>query len=296
MSERYDYNTALTRKVKNDENSHSTVLNSTTLYLSEINKIPLLSEEEVLELSRKIKEGSPDESNIAKKELIEANLRLVVSIAKRYYNLQNEPLLDVVQNGNLGLIRAVEKFDYTKGIKFSTYATWWIKQSILRMYLRTGKVIRLPDYMDGVISKIKNEMISRKSQDREVPTTKELSEYLGISEELVKVALLNTQEIVYLDGPVGNNDDTTLLDFIPDDKNESFSEQIIDNLFVKELLTPSTDYLSDREIDILKRRFGFYDGKLYTLDEVAQLHHVTKERIRILERRALYKIREHLIS
>lgn len=294
MNERYDYNTALTRKKKNNENL--TVQNSTTLYLCEINKIPLLSEEESIELARKIKEGSPAEAKLAKKRLIESNLRLVVSIAKHYYNVQNEPLLDVIQNGNLGLIKAIEKFDYTKGIKFSTYATWWIKQSIMRMYLCTGKVIRLPDYMEGVIVKIKAELISRKSLNQKVPTTKELSEYLGISEELVKVAMLNTQDMVYLDAPVGSHDDCTLMDIIPDDRNEPFSNQILDNLLVKDIFSPNTDYLTERDIDILKRRFGFYDGKLYTLDEVAQLHHVTKERIRVLERRALKNIRDHLLN
>ncbi|MGI6663965.1 MAG: RNA polymerase sigma factor RpoD [Christensenellaceae bacterium] len=255
------------------------------MYLKEIGKVPLLTAEQEKELAIRMGEG--DET--AKQQLAEANLRLVVSIAKRYVG-RGMLFLDLIQEGNLGLIKAVEKFDYTKGYKFSTYATWWIRQAITRAIADQARTIRIPVHMVETINKlirISRQLLQKYGRD---PTPEELAKEMDISEEKVREILKIAQEPVSLETPIGEEEDSHLGDFIPDEDAPAPPEAAAFTL-LKEQLMEVLDTLTPREMKVLKLRFGLDDGRARTLEEVGREFQVTRERIRQIEAKALRKLR-----
>ncbi len=255
------------------------------MYLKEIGKVPLLSAEEEIKLAKAMETGDDK----AKKKLAEANLRLVVSIAKRYVG-RGMSFLDLIQEGNLGLIKAVEKFDYGKGFKFSTYATWWIRQAITRAIADQARTIRIPVHMVETINKLIR--VSRQLlQDlgRE-PTPKEIGDEMGFTEEKVREIQKIAQDPVSLETPIGEEEDSHLGDFIPDDDAPAPAEAASYAL-LKEQLFEVLETLTDREEKVLKLRFGLDDGRARTLEEVGKEFNVTRERIRQIEAKALRKLR-----
>ena len=255
------------------------------MYLKEIGKVPLLSAEEEIDLARRMSEG--DES--AKKRLAEANLRLVVSIAKRYVG-RGMLFLDLIQEGNLGLIKAVEKFDYQKGFKFSTYATWWIRQAITRAIADQARTIRIPVHMVETINKLIRVSRQLLQEEGREPTPDEIAEEMGISVEKVREILKIAQEPVSLETPIGEEEDSHLGDFIPDDDAPAPAEAASFTL-MKEQLLDVLDTLTPREEKVLRLRFGLDDGHQRTLEEVGREFKVTRERIRQIEAKALRKLR-----
>ena len=255
------------------------------VYLKEIGKIPLLTAEEEIELAMRIAENDPK----AKKRLEEANLRLVVSIAKRYGG-RGMQFLDLIQEGNLGLIKAVEKFDYTKGFKFSTYATWWIRQAITRAIADQARTIRIPVHMVETINKVKktNSLLLHKN-GRE-PTAEEIAAELGMSVEKVREILRVAQEPVSLETPIGEEEDSHLGDFIPDEDALAPADAA-SQMLLKEALNAVLKTLTPREAKVLALRFGLDDGHPKTLEEVGAEFNVTRERIRQIEAKALRKLR-----
>ena len=255
------------------------------MYLKEIGKVPLLSAEEEIELARRMEEG--DEN--AKKRLCEANLRLVVSIAKRYVG-RGMLFLDLIQEGNLGLIKAVEKFDYRKGYKFSTYATWWIRQAITRAIADQARTIRIPVHMVETINKlirVSRQLLQEKGRE---PLPEEIAEEMGIPEDKVREIIKIAQEPVSLETPIGEEEDSHLGDFIPDDDAPAPAEAAAFTL-LKEQLMSVLSTLTPREEMVLKLRFGLEDGRARTLEEVGKEFKVTRERIRQIEAKALRKLR-----
>ncbi|KAB1437644.1 RNA polymerase sigma factor RpoD [Candidatus Galacturonibacter soehngenii] len=255
------------------------------MYLKEIGKVPLLSGEEEIELAKRMEVGDEE----AKKRLAEANLRLVVSIAKRYVG-RGMLFLDLIQEGNLGLIKAVEKFDYTKGYKFSTYATWWIRQAITRAIADQARTIRIPVHMVETINKLIR--VSRQllqDMGRE-PSPEEISKEMGIPVERVREILKISQEPVSLETPIGEEEDSHLGDFIQDDNIPVPSDAAAFTL-LKEQLMEVLETLTDREQKVLRLRFGLDDGRARTLEEVGKEFNVTRERIRQIEAKALRKLR-----
>ena len=258
---------------------------SVKVYLKEIGRVPLLTPEEEIELAMRINNDDED----AKKRLLEANLRLVVSIAKRYVG-RGMQLLDLIQEGNLGLIKAVDKFDYTKGFKFSTYATWWIRQAITRAIADHSKLIRIPVHMVETmnkVKKVKNQLLHEK--DRE-PTEEEIAEKLDIPVEKVREILRVAQEPVSLETPIGEEEDSHLGDFIPDDEAQAPVDAASQAL-MREQLTEVLKTLTPREARVLSLRYGLEDGNPKTLEEVGKEFNVTRERIRQIEAKALRKLR-----
>lgn len=259
---------------------------SVRMYLREIGKISLLKTEDEIKLAKRIEKGDI----LAKKQLAEANLRLVVSITKKYIG-RGLSLLDLIQEGNTGLMRAVEKFDYKKGFKFSTYATWWIRQAITRAIADQARTIRIPVHMIETINKlIRVERQLVQDLGRE-PTPEEIAQELGIDVEKVEHIIKISQETVSLEAPVGEEEDSKLGDFIEDNKNISPEESTAKQLLrdkIKEFLGE----LSPREQKILKMRFGLEDGRTHTLEEVGQEFGVTRERIRQIEAKALSKLKK----
>ena len=254
-------------------------------YLKEIGRVPLLNAEEEMELARQADQGDEE----AKKKLAEANLRLVVSIAKRYVG-RGMQFLDIIQEGNLGLIKAVEKFDYQKGYKFSTYATWWVRQAITRALADQARTIRIPVHMVETINKIgrvKRELVQELGRE---PTTAEISERSGLSADKVMEILQIGQDLVSLESPVGEEDDSHLGDFIADDKAAS-PEEAAEKEMLREQLNMALSYLTEREEKVLRLRYGLDDGRERTLEEVGAIFDVTRERIRQIESKALRRIR-----
>jgi len=255
------------------------------MYLKEIGKVPLLSVEEEVELARKMEEG--DET--AKKQLAEANLRLVVSIAKRYVG-RGMQLLDLIQEGNLGLIKAVDKFEYQKGFKFSTYATWWIRQAITRAIADQARTIRIPVHMVETINKtirVSRQLLQEFGRE---PKPEEIAEVMGISTERVSEILKISQEPVSLETPIGEEEDSHLGDFIQD-HNVPVPAEAAAFLLLREQLDEVMETLTEREQKVLKLRFGLNDGRARTLEEVGKEFNVTRERIRQIEAKALRKLR-----
>ncbi len=255
------------------------------MYLKEIGKVPLLSADEEIELAKRMEEGDED----AKKRLCEANLRLVVSIAKRYVG-RGMLFLDLIQEGNLGLIKAVDKFDYRKGYKFSTYATWWIRQAITRSIADQARTIRIPVHMVETINKLIR--VSRQllqTYGRE-PTPDEIAKEMGITVDKVREIQKIAQEPVSLETPIGEEEDSHLGDFIPDEDVPAPAEAAAFSM-LKEQLVEVLDTLTDREQKVLKLRFGLEDGRSRTLEEVGKEFDVTRERIRQIEAKALRKLR-----
>ena len=255
------------------------------MYLKGIGQVDLLDKQEEVELAKRIEKG--DEQ--AKSQLVEANLRLVVSIAKKYVG-KGMSFLDLIQEGNMGLMKAVEKFDYTKGYKFSTYATWWIRQAITRAIADQGRTIRVPVHMVEKINKlikIQRQLLQEKGRE---PTPEEIAEEMDISADKVSEIKKIAQESVSLDTPIGEEEDSSLGDFIEDTKTPEPSSTVSKNL-LKEQLDSVLDTLTDREKRILELRFGIEDGRPRTLEEVGKEFGVTRERIRQIEAKALRKLR-----
>ena len=255
------------------------------MYLKEIGKVPLLSAAEEIEIAKRMADGDQD----AKKQLAEANLRLVVSVAKRYVG-RGMLFLDLIQEGNLGLIKAVEKFDYRKGYKFSTYATWWIRQAITRAIADQARTIRIPVHMVETINKlirVNRQLLQEYGRE---PRPDEIAREMGISEEKVREIIKVAQEPVSLETPIGEEEDSHLGDFIPDDDAPAPAEVAAFTL-LKEQLMEVLDTLTPREEKVLRLRFGLDDGKARTLEEVGREFNVTRERIRQIEAKALRKLR-----
>lgn len=268
--------------------SENFYIDSTGMSLNEIYKIPLLSPEEELELCKQIKNGSKE----ARKKLIESNLRLVISIAKRYATIRSQPLSDAFGDGVLGLITAVERFDYEKGFKFSTYATWWIRQSITHNYVQEGKTIRIPHHMFEKLNKIKKARDVLFSTTGNMPSEKEIAEYLGFTEETVKYVIFNSQDPISLDNPVGDDEsDSSIGDYIADEKDFPFSDKIINKITFDEIWKRAKNKLNEKELIVIQYRYGLYDGEPYTLKQIADIMGLSRERIRQLEERALKKLR-----
>ena len=255
------------------------------MYLKEIGKVPLLTAQEEVEIAQRMAEGDEE----AKHQLAEANLRLVVSIAKRYVG-RGMLFLDLIQEGNLGLIKAVEKFDYRKGYKFSTYATWWIRQAITRAIADQARTIRIPVHMVETINKlirVNRQLVQEYGRE---PRPDEIAKEMGISEEKVREIIKIAQEPVSLETPIGEEDDSHLGDFIPDDDAPAPAEAVASTL-LKEQLMDVLNSLTPREAKVLRLRYGLDDGKARTLEEVVKEFNVTRERIRQIEAKALRKLR-----
>ena len=258
------------------------------VYLKEIGRVPLLTPEEEVDLALKIQAGGP-EGEKAKQRLSEANLRLVVSIAKRYVG-RGMQFLDLIQEGNLGLIKAVEKFDHTKGFKFSTYATWWIRQAITRAIADQARTIRIPVHMVETINKVKKVSSQLLHEYGHDPSAEEIAERLEMPVKKVREIMRVAQEPVSLETPIGEEEDSHLGDFIPDDDAPVPAEAASQTL-LKEQLADVLKTLTPREEKVLRLRFGLEDGRPRTLEEVGKEFNVTRERIRQIEAKALRKLR-----
>ncbi len=281
----------------NDEDGDSLILDDNALtkdinindpvrmYLKEIGKISLLSLEEELELSHRIANGDEE----AKRLLAESNLRLVVSIAKRYVG-RGMLFLDLIQEGNIGLMKAVDKFDSSKGYKFSTYATWWIRQAITRAIADQARTIRVPVHMVETINRMTRHQRQLTLELNREPTEEEIAARMKIPVEKVREIMKIAQDPVSLDTPIGEEEDSHLGDFIPDERNMS-PEEFATNEILKDQISTVLMTLTDREEQVLKLRFGLIDGTCRTLEEVGQIFGVTRERIRQIEAKALRKLR-----
>lgn len=254
------------------------------MYLKEIGNVPLLTTEQEVELAKRVEAGDEE----AKKQLTEANLRLVVSIAKKYVG-RGMPFLDLIQEGNMGLMKAVDKFDYTKGYKFSTYATWWIRQAITRGIADTGRTIRVPVHMVETINKTLRMTRTLLQELGREPTPEEVAERLNVSVSRVREVLKISRDPVSLDTPIGEEDDSHLGDFIEDDSALSPADSAAFSMLRAELAT-ALESLTDRERQVVKLRFGLEDGRARTLEEVGKEFNVTRERIRQIEAKALRKL------
>ena len=255
------------------------------LYLKEIGKVPLLNNDREKVLAERMMEGDEE----AKRELVEANLRLVVSIAKRYVG-RGMYFLDLIQEGNLGLMKAVDKFDYTKGYKFSTYATWWIRQAITRAIADQARTIRIPVHMVETIHKVSRYSRQMLQELGREATAEEIGEKMGMSAEKVREIMKIAQDPVSLETPIGEEEDSHLGDFIPDDDTPSPAEATSTNI-LREELERQLHTLTPREEHVIKLRFGLYDGRTRTLEEVGKEFDITRERIRQIEAKALRKLR-----
>ena len=262
---------------------------SVRIYLQQIGKIPLLSNEEELEVAKKIYET---QSEIARKVLINANLRLVVSIAKKYIG-RGLSFLDLIQEGNMGLIKATEKFDYTKGYKFSTYATWWIQQSITRAIADKARIIRLPIHLIESINKIKKATMDLTTKLGRIPNKQEIADEMGISISKLTSIIKSTQSTISIDTPTGQKDDSNkIIDYIVDESTIA-PDNIVSQESLLEDIKNMLDQLSQKERDVLILRFGLNnDGNKKTLDEIGTIYGVSRERIRQIENRAISKLKK----
>ena len=259
------------------------------MYLKEIGVVPLLTNEEEQELAILVEQGDTE----AKQRLAEANLRLVVSIAKRYVG-RGMQFLDLIQEGNMGLMKAVDKFDYTKGFKFSTYATWWIRQAITRAIADQARTIRIPVHMVETINKLVREQRNLLQELGQDPTPEQIAERMDMTPDKVREILKIAQEPVSLETPIGEEDDSHLGDFIEDEVIENpvdYTTRVV----LREQLDEVLDTLTDREENVLRLRFGLDDGKMRTLEDVGKVFNVTRERIRQIEAKALRKLRHPIL-
>ena len=280
-----DLNKALEYNDESDQQGSAVIDDPVKIHLREIGRIPLLSAEEEVELAQKISEG--DQS--ARDRLIVANMRLVVSIAKHYVG-RGMPLLDLIQEGYSGLIKAVEKFDHTKGYKFSTYATWWIRQAITRAIADQARTIRIPVHMVETISKVKKAQNMLLHKNGHEPTIDEISRELNMSPDRVREIIRIAQDPVSLEAPVGEEEDSYLGDFIPDEDAPAPIDTAMKSVF-KDELNKALNTLPEREREVLKFRYGVGYDRSHTLEEVGKQFKVTRERIRQIEAKALRKLR-----
>lgn len=288
--EKLDSDSVVIEEPKNSENL--SVVNSddsVKIYLQQIGKIPLLSSEEEHEVARKIKD---ENCNLSRKILINANLRLVVSIAKKYIG-RGLSFLDLIQEGNMGLIRATEKFDYTKGYKFSTYATWWIQQSITRAIADKARIIRLPIHLIDSLTKIKKETIDLTTKLGRVPTKQEVADSLGLSLKKMNSIIKSAQSTISIDTPANQKDDANkIIDYIVDESTMSPDSRVSDENLLEDT-RHILDQLSPKERDILILRYGLdNDGNKKTLEEIGSIYNVSRERIRQIENRAISKLKK----
>ncbi len=260
------------------------------IYLKEIGRVPLLTSEEETELAKRMSEGDEE----AKKHLAEANLRLVVSLAKKYVG-RGLQFLDLIQEGNLGLLKAVEKFDYTKGFKFSTYATWWIRQAITRAIADQGRTIRIPVHMTETIGKVRRTATQIQHETGKEATAEEIAQKIDMSVERVREILRIAQDPVSLETPIGEEEDSHLGDFIADTDAPAPAEAAA-QMALKDGLNEVLSSLTDREARVLRLRFGLEDGRTHPLEEVGKEFNVTRERIRQIEVKALRKIKHSNLS
>ena len=254
-------------------------------YLKEIGRIPLLDSEQEKELAEKMMDGDDE----AKRILVESNLRLVVSIAKKYLG-RGMYFLDLIQEGNLGLIKAVDKFDHTKGFKFSTYATWWIRQAITRAIADQARTIRIPVHMVETIHKVTKYSRQMLQELGREPTAEEIGEKMGLSADRVREILKISQDPVSLETPIGEEEDSHLGDFIPDEDTPAPADAAASTI-LHEVINRELDTLTKREAHVIRLRFGLYDGRNRTLEEVGKEFDITRERIRQIEAKALRKLR-----
>lgn len=275
--------------IDNDNNLESELVNiedSVRAYLKEIGNIPLLSREEELELAMRIEQGDIN----AKELMTNSNLRLVVSVAKRYALGSNMTILDLIQEGNIGLIKAVEKFDYHKGYKFSTYAMWWIRQAVTRAIADQSRTIRIPVHMKEQMNRISRALRKFLADTGREPTAAELAEIMQIPAERMEEIMKLYGDTVSLETPIGEEDDTMLMDFVADDSMpEQFSS--VEHIMLGEQIDEILAELTEREQRVIRLRFGFVDGRIWTLAEVGKEYHVTRERIRQIEVVALRRLR-----
>lgn len=267
------------------EEENSVMEDSVKIYLRRIGRIPLLSKKQEEKLAKEIEAGSQS----AKDKMINSNLRLVVSVAKRYAGGSNMALLDLIQEGNIGLMKAVDKFDYRRGYKFSTYAMWWIRQSITRAIADQARTIRLPVHMKEKLGKVSSAARKFLEENGREPNTEELAEIMGISREQMDDIMQLYSDTVSLDTPVGEEEDTMLMNFVADD---SMPEQFeaAEHGILAEKINEILSELTEREQTILRLRFGFVENRIWTLEEVGKEYHVTRERIRQIEGKALRKL------
>ncbi len=283
-------------EVSQEELENALVVDNITLndpvkmYLKEIGRVPLLSSDEEIELAKKILDGDA----MARKRLTEANLRLVVSIAKRYVG-RGMHFLDLIQEGNVGLIKAVEKFDYTKGFKFSTYATWWIRQAITRAIADQARTIRVPVHMVETINKLKKVQSQLLHENGREPTEDQIAKEMGLSVSRVREIIRVAQEPVSMETPIGPEEDSRLMDFIRDEEALAPDEAALKTI-TNEDIDKVLQTLSSREEEVIRLRFGLYDGRCHTLEEVGDRFQVTRERIRQIEAKALRKLRHPVRS
>ncbi len=267
------------------DNKNAVIDDPVKVYLKDIGRVPLLSPEEEIELAIRISDNDQE----AKDRLTKANLRLVVSIAKRYVG-RGMMFLDLIQEGNLGLIKAVDKFDYTKGFKFSTYATWWIRQAITRAIADQGRTIRIPVHMVETINKVKKTSNMLLHRDGKDPSPEDIAAEIGMSVDKVRDILRISQEPVSLETPIGEEEDSHLGDFIPDEDALSPADAAA-MTFLRSKVNEVLETLTPREAEVLRLRFGLRDGTPQTLEEVGKEFNVTRERIRQIEAKALRKLR-----
>ncbi len=273
------------------ESEGLTIDDPVRMYLKEIGRVPLLDSDSELELAKIMTDDtkSAEERQAAQDKLVEANLRLVVSIAKRYVG-KGMFFLDLIQEGNLGLMKAVEKFDYTKGYKFSTYATWWIRQAINRAIADQARTIRIPVHMVETIHKVNRYQRQMLQELGREATADEIGEKMGMSAEKVREIMKIAQEPVSLETPIGEEEDTHLGDFIPDEETPAPADAASQTI-LREVLDRELHTLTPREEHVIKLRFGLYDGRCRTLEEVGKEFDITRERIRQIEAKALRKLR-----
>lgn len=281
-----NYNEVIDEKEYETTDILNSLEDSVKVYLKQIGKIPLLTFEQEQEIAKRIENGDMS----AKEEMANANLRLVVSVAKRFVGGSNMSLLDLIQEGNMGLLKAIDKFDYHKGYKFSTYAMWWIKQAITRAIADQSRTIRIPVHMKEQMNKVTR--VSRKfhAEHGREATVEELSKIMNMPKDQLEDILKLYEDTVSLETPVGDEEDTMLMNFVADSKVQ---EQFIsaENVMMREQIEEALSILTDREQMVLKLRFGFVDGRIWTLEEVGKDFNVTRERIRQIEARALRRLR-----
>lgn len=291
MEEQKDYSEVIEDSdvIEIDPDDLKEALAAEKIYLNEIGTYPLLTAEEEAELGRIIHDESGEKQEAAKKKLAESNLRLVVSIAKKYIG-RGLPLMDLIQEGNIGLLKAVDRFDYTMGNRFSTYAAWWIKQSIMRALADQSRNIRVPVHVAESINRLLKDQKELAQKLGHEPTVEELSEETGIPVEKITEMLNSSLDSISIDSSVGE-DNSTLQDYISDDQSSNAPDFEITQKMLKEELNKALDSLDERERSVLEYRYGLKDGNVHTLEEIGNMYGITRERVRQIESRAIRKLK-----